>query len=147
MVMLYLSPRQRRFYQDTCSVWRPVTNLDAVTSAGDPDSYELVGHGFRFHLHLSPSTDDPGVAGRLERDLIFTLDLGHFPEKMDIDADYVLKVTSLDRHGNPTENNGRYWKVRGHPKAYSAFRTRPHFGKKSVLMSNLPQEEVPEGVL
>jgi hypothetical protein len=117
----------------------------AVTGAAGVETWTLLASSVAFHLQPNPSPEDVYAEGRIERQIIFTLDLAHFDEQQDVDADYIIKIVSLNRDGLPTENYGRFFRLRSQPRSF-AKRARRNSGKKSFLMNALPRNDVPEGV-
>lgn len=105
-----LSRRQRRIYTDTVSIYKPADLAVAADKSVSDVSYPSTPTqtSVSCHLDQQPIQGEPGLEGRSERDLIFTLDRFHFGTDVEIGDTYLLKLTTV---GHP--NNGKFWVVEG----------------------------------
>lgn len=136
-----LNARQDRLYESTCDIWAPsITVTGGVPGA---TSYSKAASNVRYHRETSPSISDVLAAGRMEADLVYTMDKLHFATGVAIDDTYVVVDKSLDADGAQADTYGRAWIVRGNPKINTAS-ARRRTGKIMVEASQLPS--LPTGV-
>jgi hypothetical protein len=113
--------RQRILYLHTCDIWKP----DAVTLAADgrPNnvtSYTRIAEGQKCYFFRKKSSAEPSFVGRVEQDIMFTQDVCHFPDTVDVSDTYVLKRT--DAIATRLENT--FWRVMGEAQAIGAVGNR-----------------------
>jgi hypothetical protein len=138
-----LSPRQEELYQDTFDIWRPVVSNSPQTALAGTEYYTKIASNVAGYLQLEPNVNEPSVAGRIQRKIIYTMDLIHFDRDQEIDADYIVKNTSRNEDDTPGRNYGRFWRVLGQARSFNS-RVDREMGKQSVLASS--ELEPPAGV-
>ena len=136
-----LSWRQTKLYQHRCDLWRPTR----TTTAGKPGQpvYSLVEADVKCFFEINPSTSSLGIMGRLETDIIFTLDILHFAEDQAVDEEWVAVNRTLSADGSQSANYGRFWVMRGNPRRISST-SRRAAGKTAIYASQ--EATAPTGV-
>jgi hypothetical protein len=140
-----LTPRQRRFYTDRCTIYPPSETRNAngrVTATGW--SVASAQTDVPCYFEIRGSAEGPAMFGRTEEDIAISQDTIHFGADVTVDADYlILNQTLNTRDGSQSQNYGRYWMVRGQPKSVSQ-RGRRRMQKRAVAAVQL--EFTPTGI-
>lgn len=113
--------RQRILYLHTCDIWKP----DAITLAvdGKPTNvttYTQIASGQKCYFFRKPSSSQPNLIGRAEQDIMFTQDVCHFPDTVDVNDTYWLKRT--DNKAARLQNT--FWRVMGEAQQIGASGSR-----------------------
>jgi hypothetical protein len=138
-----LSSRQEELYLDTCTIFRPVVSNSPTTALAGTEFYTKIAEEVPCYFQLEPNVNEASVAGRIQRKIIYTMDLIHFDRDQEIDADYLVKNTSRNEDDTPGKNYGRFWRVLGQARSFNS-RLDREMGKQSVLASS--ELEPPQGV-
>lgn len=141
--MTFLSPRQERFYQHTCDIWRIRRTTEANTKRAQRQTPLRVHEGVACHFETRQSVNTDFALGRAETDIQGTRDVCHLPEDTDVDEDDIIVNKTLDSEGNEAADYGRFYVVQGRPRSFPRVPTRDG-GRRIVEMAQV--HEPPEGV-
>lgn len=88
-----LSPEQAEIYIWTADVYAPGASVTTPSGGRtDPDWNQTpVAEGVPVYKESKPNSDDPSIVGRGDIDMVFTLDVFHFPILWD-DAEPALSL-------------------------------------------------------
>lgn len=107
-------PPAAQLYPHRCTIYRPQENLDPDSGEALPDTLGSTTANVQCYFQTGESVKGPNGFVLGEQDNLFTLDLLHFPDTVDIQVGDVLLQTT----GPET---GRYWQARGDDQVRSQF--------------------------
>lgn len=129
------------FYDYRVTVKRLGVQHDAngvVTGQG----WSVVASDVACYKEPLTSTLAATLAGRIEGDNMFSMDLWHFPEDQDIQAGDYIRNDTLTADGAHVAEYGQYWVIRGQARAYASLGLLD-LGRKVFLASK--QQVGPDG--
>jgi hypothetical protein len=138
-----LSDRQELCYTDSADLWSStiVQNNDGTPNT---ETWARQAQNVPCKFQMNPNVDaNEGAAGRVQRKLIFTMDLIHFGEDVTTGPDWIVKNVSYNEDGTPSQNNGRYWRLLGLARDFNNAGGR-EMGKRSYMASS--EKDPPQGV-
>lgn len=132
-----LSPRQELAYGHLCDLYKPAHAIAADGKVG-PETYTLEYEDVRCRFVVRQSPSSPSPMGRVESDIVLSIDEVLFSEDQEIDDGWWIQNKSLRPDGSVSNANGRWWVVRGEPRKYADTETRDG-GRVSVMASQEPR--------
>lgn len=130
-ILAQLQPRQRRFYRQRGKVYRAQETRDGAGKRTGVTWSAVSGMlCMPFYIQATPSNFMAQDWGLTEEDMIFTLDILHFPLFASVRADDVVQLrVTLDPTGTPA---GTLWKLRGNVRPAPVF-----FNKLAIIGARL----------
>lgn len=128
-----LTRRQELCYNHRVDLYAPQYTIAADGKRG-PITYTLAYEDVPCRLEIKGSPNSGSPVGRIEMDVVISVDVAHFSEDQEIDDGWWMLNKTLLPDGSQSIQYGRWHVVRGEPRRIiNSLRRRG--GKKSVMCS------------